>query len=383
MMKKNGEDGTDSSSTSSDSGNTPCCRYAQPAAMAGAVLLGAMISLMIMINGRLSQEAGQNSALLIIHLTGLSAVQLILLTRTGRIFMRKQLHADTARKHAAAADTDSSYPRTAHISIEAAEHPAGEEITVRDSSQKTGKKRIPPLLYSGGVIGVLMIFGNNICFDRLGTSLTLAAGILGQSAASLVIDSTGFLGMPRYRFRSRKLIGLSLNAAGIIMMVTDWRLNLLFLLFALFVGSLTIIQMSLNAQLAVRTGLFRGVRINYIGGTAASAAALLLVFMLSQKQAISGETAFQPALLGQISPLFLLGGGLLGVLIVTGSNIILPRIPTIYTSLLNFFGQITAALIIDALLFDMFSVRRMRGAVLILAGIAVNVYIDKKSKKKE
>ncbi|MCF7953048.1 MAG: DMT family transporter [Spirochaetales bacterium] len=403
------------------------------AAMSGAVFLGAMISLMITINGRLSQLAGQNTALVIIHIAGLITVQLILLGQLVSGSRMRGCGVDSVSEKKSTkfgfgkrlGEKIHTQAHTPHISIEAAETPAFERTeampesspesageasrknaeTARKASEPNAADRkasAPFYLYIGGVIGVLMVFGNNICFIQLGTSVTLAAGILGQSLASLAIDTTGFLGLPKYGFNKRKIVGLMLNLFGILLMVQNWQIDFGYLLFALFVGSLTIVQMSINARLAERIGLFRGVRVNYIGGISASLAALIIVLAISSGGSVSsgglgsaggagvsntGEAAadFSSLLsvLGSIPVYILIGGGMLGVLIVTGSNIILPKIPTIYTSLLNFFGQIVTALITDALIFDILSVRRLLGALLIFIGIAVNVYIEKRLGRKK
>ncbi|MCF7945065.1 MAG: DMT family transporter, partial [Spirochaetia bacterium] len=280
------------------------------AAMSGAVFLGAMISLMITMNGRLSQMAGQNTALVIIHIAGLITVQLILL---GQLVSGSRVRVDSVSEKKSTkfgfggkrlGEKIHTQAHTPHISIEAAETPAFERTgampesspelaaeastknakTARNASEPNAADRkasAPFYLYIGGVIGVLMVFGNNICFIQLGTSVTLAAGILGQSLASLAIDTTGFLGLPKYGFNKKKIVGLMLNLFGILLMVQNWQIDFGYLLFALFVGSLTIVQMSINARLAERIGLFRGVRVNYIGGISASLAALIIVLAIS------------------------------------------------------------------------------------------------------
>jgi bacterial/archaeal transporter family-2 protein len=80
------------------------------------------------------------------------------------------------------------------------------------------KRGIPAYLFSGGAIGVVMVFLNNLCFAELGASLTLALGVLGQLVLAAFIDHFGLLHMSIYKFQKRKLIGFGIILVGIIVM---------------------------------------------------------------------------------------------------------------------------------------------------------------------
>ncbi|MDF2892607.1 MAG: hypothetical protein K0R80_2974 [Clostridia bacterium] len=132
-----------------------------------SAFIGVLITIMILLNGVLSQKLGNYASAMIIHLLGFISIILILIIKKIRISLSKDL---------------------------------------------------PLYLYSGGLLGVFTILFNNISFNLLGASLTLALGLLGQSICSLILDHYGWLGMEVVQFRKEKLIGLTIIASGIIVM---------------------------------------------------------------------------------------------------------------------------------------------------------------------
>ena len=132
-----------------------------------STFIGALISIMIMFNGTLSNALGNYTSVLIIHIVGLFSIILVLLISKSKIKIEKGL---------------------------------------------------PLYLYSAGAIGVFTVLFNNLSFLKLGLSLTIALGLLGQSISSMVIDHFGLLGMKVIKFEKRKYIGLLIITFGIIIM---------------------------------------------------------------------------------------------------------------------------------------------------------------------
>ena len=60
----------------------------------------------------------------------------------------------------------------------------------------------PPLLLTGGLLGVFMVMRAITTAPRLGASLFIAASIAGQMIASLLLDHYGLLGMRLSRLAS-------------------------------------------------------------------------------------------------------------------------------------------------------------------------------------
>ena len=129
-----------------------------------SALSGVMIAVMILVNGQLSVAWGSWGAAVVIHLVGLGAVLLWLLIRRESPFVRSGM---------------------------------------------------PLYLYLGGAVGAVATVFTNLSTPVIGVSATLALGLLGQTAASALVDGFGFLGAKRARFRLRTAAGMALIAAGI------------------------------------------------------------------------------------------------------------------------------------------------------------------------
>lgn len=132
-----------------------------------SIIVGAIISVMILYNGTLSNALGNFSSSIIIHIVGLISIILVIILSKSKLKIHRQ---------------------------------------------------IPLYLYSAGAIGVFTVVFTNLSFTKLGVSLTLALGLLGQSIFSIIIDHFGMLGMRIMRFNQKKYIGLFLIAFGIFIM---------------------------------------------------------------------------------------------------------------------------------------------------------------------
>jgi transporter family-2 protein len=130
--------------------------------------IGVLVAIMITFNGMLSKGIGNNWATVIIHIVGFIGIGLILILKKKRI------------------DTP---------------------------------KGIPLVWYTAGAIGVFTVMSTNLTFNYLGASVTFALSLLGQCTASIVVDHFGLLGMERIRLNKKKLIGVSVIALGIVIMM--------------------------------------------------------------------------------------------------------------------------------------------------------------------
>ena len=285
-----------------------------------ASIIGVVIALMVSLNGVLAGIIGNTLTLPIINVSGLVTISIVLLF-------------------------------------------------IKD---KTKNGKVPFYLNTAGIIGVLMILLNNRCFEALGVSLTLSLGILGQTIGSIFADSTGFLGMKLYKFDKKKISGLLLLLLGIFTMTESFRGDILNMIFAFSAGVLVVLAMIINSQLSLRIGTFKGVQRNFLIGLFVS---LIVLFFSDSSKAINFN------LLVSIHPVFLLGGGILGVFVVAVSNKILPAIPVVYTTLLIFSGQVGAGILIDYLVRNEFAIKKLIGAVIILLGLFINLMIDKSAEK--
>jgi len=286
-----------------------------------AGFLGTLITLMVMFNSMLSVKSGHLVSLIVLHLVGICAATLILLC-------------------------------------------------IRKPKQT---KKAPFYLYSAGMIGVMVVYFNNICFPVLGASVTLSLVIIGQSIGSIITDSTGIFGMTKHRFEKKKLIGFMIIMAGILIMVENWQFRAGYIFISFGTGIFVVLTMIFNSRLASCIGVFRTTRINYITGLIC----LLPIAFLSEIQ-LSGSIR----ILFSIHPLYIFGGGITGVFIVAGINYVVPRLPTIYTTILMFTGQVLTGLVIDFYMDHDFSIRLIVGALLLISGLGFTLWVDHNCKNR-
>ena len=109
----------------------------------------------------------------------------------------------------------------------------------------------------------------------------------------------------------------------------------MYYLLAFIAGTLTIISMITNSTLAKHVGTAQSTLVNFTIGLLVS----LVIFFFFNNQTLTFISF----------PLWALLGGFLAVFIVIITNLVIPKIPAIYTSLLIFVGQLLTGIIIDYL----------------------------------
>jgi transporter family-2 protein len=72
----------------------------------------------------------------------------------------------------------------------------------------------PPWLWTGGVMGVFIVFTITFAAPRIGTTATIGLLIAGQLAMGVVIDRFGLFGLDRIALGWPRLLGVALLAAG-------------------------------------------------------------------------------------------------------------------------------------------------------------------------
>jgi transporter family-2 protein len=76
----------------------------------------------------------------------------------------------------------------------------------------------PWTLYVGGVCGFVIIATLALAFPGLGAAWGIALMVLGQCVAALIIDHYGLLGMPTDAVTAKRLLGVALVVAGVIVL---------------------------------------------------------------------------------------------------------------------------------------------------------------------
>lgn len=145
--------------------------------------------------------------------------------------------------------------------------------------------------------------------------------------------------------------------------------TLIFIILAFLCGGITIVSMIINARLAQEIGTLQGGFVNYTVGLLVT---VLVVFIIM----FTGN--FTTGNLSGI-PFYAFLGGFVGVMVVIASNIVIPNIPAIYTTILIFIGQIFTGIILDYFRLGSISIGKIIGGLLIIVGMLYNSYLDKNS----
>ena len=77
--------------------------------------------------------------------------------------------------------------------------------------------RTPWWMWTGGLFGAAFIFMTVVATPRLGAALMMAAAIVGQLTAALVIDHYGWFGADVVPITAMRLVGVALLVGGVIL----------------------------------------------------------------------------------------------------------------------------------------------------------------------
>lgn len=283
-----------------------------------ALLTGAVISIMVSINGGLTACVGEYTAAVVIHVVGTAFALILCLIRREKIF---------ARRHA------------------------------------------PAWAYLGGVIGVLTTFFNNFAFGRISVTSLTALGLLGQTMTAALMDGLGLLGMPRRGVAKSTWIGMGISLVGVAVMldasIADAALAVIVSIAA---GVTNVFSRTVNARLSQKASALTGSFFNHLTGLPCC----LLLWLLAGGTALKASAAPAP---------WMLCGGMLGVTVVLLLNITVPRIAAFRLTLLSFLGQIFTGLAIDLALGQNISGGLFWGGVICAAGFLASMLIEMHNKK--
>ncbi len=139
---------------------------------------------------------------------------------------------------------------------------------------------------------------------------------------------------------------------------------------AILSGITIVLARMVNARLAQKCGVPYSSLMNYITGLTGS----LIAFFVTGAVI---KTAF-PAAGGSI---FIYIGGALGLVSIYVLNRITHKLPATQLTLLIFVGQLFSGLLLDYFATHKFSPGTLAGGLLVLAGLAVNIWGDRRSRE--
>ena len=77
--------------------------------------------------------------------------------------------------------------------------------------------RVPWWVWTGGLLGTVYVLVSIVATAPLGAALMMASVVVGQTAASLVIDHFGWLGVDVHRLSPGRLVGAILLVVGVML----------------------------------------------------------------------------------------------------------------------------------------------------------------------
>lgn len=144
----------------------------------------------------------------------------------------------------------------------------------------------------------------------------------------------------------------------------------IYVLLSIAAGALVALTTSMNAALGKRISVEGSTLVNYAAGLATSLVLSLFLRSLTV-----------PRLSGL--PAYVYLGGALGVCVVLLNCVVLPRVPVVLVTMLLFTGQVLMGMVVDALCGIPLTAGKVLGALLIVAGLLFNVWVDSGEKKKK
>ena len=141
---------------------------------------------------------------------------------------------------------------------------------------------------------------------------------------------------------------------------------MLYITIAILAGVSIVVARIINANLAAKIGNWEG---TFLIILLAYFSMLFLIF--------SSDSMYIPMHTLQSIPIAVYLGGLVGVIVISLSNYITPKISAFYLTLLIFIGQLFAGTIIDFFLTNELSTGKIIGGVFVLIGLTYNLLVDR------
>ena len=146
---------------------------------------------------------------------------------------------------------------------------------------------------------------------------------------------------------------------------------LFYILISILAGVSVIISRNINSILGIKIGILESTFFNFFTGLIVS-----LILFLFSFEALNITTIKL-----QSVPIYYYLGGLVGLLMVVLSTYITPKISAFYLTLLIFIGQLFSGIIIDYFTLNNISSGKILGGVLVLAGLAYKLLLDRNGEK--
>lgn len=88
-------------------------------------------------------------------------------------------------------------------------------LCVRDGRSE-GFREVPILYLLGGVLGIVIVFGEMKAINLLGMSFAIATILIAQLICAFIIDSRGLFGMIKTKVSFQQVIGMAMMLTGVV-----------------------------------------------------------------------------------------------------------------------------------------------------------------------
>ena len=133
-----------------------------------ALLNGAILAIMVFLNGMLANITGPYLSTLIYHIIGLILIIIVAIIKRTKL---------------------------------------------------SNLRELPFSFLLPGILGVITILLNNLSIPKIGLTIAIGVTLFGQLVMSSLVENFGLFGMPINRFKKEKIFGFSIISLGIIIMI--------------------------------------------------------------------------------------------------------------------------------------------------------------------
>lgn len=228
------------------------------------------------------------------------------------------------------------------------------------------KTTIPKWYYLTGVITASITVFQNMAFHFISMTSIIALGLVGQTIISLLIDQFGMFGMKKTTPSKSVVISLIFAAAGIAVMADGTIGNSIFaIVLSLTAGVSVVLSRVFNANIAEHTSILQGSFISYFLGLPAVVLVAWFVREIPFGIEISGGN------------IWMYLGGIFGVLVVLMCNLTVPHVSSFKLTMLIFLGQVLTGIVLDLAFQQLAMDASFWGGIIISVGIMISKIIDR------
>ncbi|MBR0456748.1 MAG: DMT family transporter [Firmicutes bacterium] len=234
----------------------------------------------------------------------------------------------------------------------------------------------PPWVLLGGVFAVVFVTGNILLMPRIGSVQTAILPAMGQIIMGSLIDTFGWFNSAQKDMTAARIIGVILVFCGVLIVIIaksggirkigitqadQIRHVWLWRLFGVIVGMCMASQTAVNSHLGIVVeSRFYAAVVNFTIGLSLLIILHFLLLKTKKKGVKEGRT-----------PIWILTGGLFGVLFVVGNIITAQTVGTGMAVVILLTGLMIGGLIVDQ--FGLFRSKQRQVGLREIAGVAVMV----------